>query len=100
MRFEAGRPSGLPIALFVAILFLLASLVSANPWPAPAAAPAAAAFPAPSPNPEAQTYNTYAPFSGAIYIVGAGGSQFSAALPAPCPMGGYQGCVGIGAYSW
>src|SRR3978361_2016585 len=90
----------------VAVVAFHATLVAGSPRPAPKAAPAPEAFPAPTPVAnaiaEAQTYNTYAPFSGAIYIVGAGGVALPAAVPAQCPAaaGSYQGCGNINAWNW
>lgn len=44
--------------------------------------------------------DVYAPFSGAIYIVGADGVQISAASPAYCPQYAALSCSGIGYPNW
>ncbi|KAF2433373.1 hypothetical protein EJ08DRAFT_694654 [Tothia fuscella] len=44
-------------------------------------------------------YNN-APFSGAVYIVGANGAQLGAASPAYCPNQAPQGCGNIGVWNW
>ncbi|KAF2403658.1 hypothetical protein EJ06DRAFT_466237, partial [Trichodelitschia bisporula] len=56
--------------------------------------------PIPAPTPQPQTYNTYAPFSGAIYIVNAAGTSWSSASPALCPANAPQGCGDIGVWNW
>jgi len=46
-----------------------------------------------------QTYNYY-PFSGAIYIVGSGGSAITQASAAQCPAEAPQSCGNINVYNW
>lgn len=79
----------------------------------PEALPAADAFPQPTAivlegrtaealaDPEAVPQSYYA-FSGAVYIVGAGGQTLplNAASPAYCPNQAPQGCGNIGVWNW
>jgi hypothetical protein len=77
------------------------------PIAVPEAVPVVHALPIPNAKgvPEAQriearqVYN-YAPFSGAIYIVGANGAQLSQASAALCPNQAPQGCGNIGVWNW
>lgn len=50
--------------------------------------------------PVATAQDVYAPFSGAIYIVGADGTQISQASPAYCPQYAALSCSGIGYANW
>lgn len=50
--------------------------------------------------PSTVAQDVYAPFSGAIYIVGADGVQITAASPAYCPQYAGLSCSGIGYASW
>lgn len=82
--------------------------------PAPEASPHATASPESAPefvqvpyvDDEAQpiedleTRQSYYAFSGAIYIVGAGGEEFTGAEPAECPAAAPQGCANINVYNW
>lgn len=103
----------LPPPLLYSLLLIpsLPIFARAEPIPIPIAlpkaAPAANALPVPTadaaPEGEAiaarQVYN-YAPFSGAIYIVGANGAQLSQASAALCPNQAPQGCGNIGVWNW
>ncbi|KAF2137665.1 uncharacterized protein K452DRAFT_291480 [Aplosporella prunicola CBS 121167] len=44
--------------------------------------------------------NIYAPFSGAIYIIGADGYQITGASPAVCPNYASESCNSIGYWNW
>ncbi|KAK8195510.1 hypothetical protein IWZ00DRAFT_221555 [Phyllosticta capitalensis] len=80
----------------------------AVPEAAPVAAPEAKADPEAEADPEADPQsatvnnngNTYAPFSGAIYIVGDGGTQITSASQAQCPANAGQSCSTIGYPNW
>lgn len=85
----------------------------ADPLPLPEALPAPDAYPQPTgialevrtaeafANPEAEAVpQNYYAFSGAVYIVGAGGQTLNAASPAYCPNQAPQGCGNIGVYNW
>lgn len=50
--------------------------------------------------PRAAAQDIYAPFSGAIYIVGADGVQITQASPAYCPQYAALSCSGIGYPNW
>ncbi|KAK7546321.1 hypothetical protein IWX49DRAFT_114649 [Phyllosticta citricarpa] len=72
----------------------------ARPEPEPEAKPEAKAEPEAEADPQGATVNnngnTYAPFSGAIYIVGDGGTQITSASQAQCPADAGQSCGSIG----
>ncbi|RDI81220.1 hypothetical protein Vi05172_g8833 [Venturia inaequalis] len=87
----------------------------ADPLPFPEALPVADAYPQPTAiaheieeraaeafaHPEAEAVpQSYYAFSGAVYIVGAGGTTLNAASPAYCPNQAPQGCGNIGVYNW
>jgi len=69
-----------------------------DPEPAVVARAADEASPNEHLNPR-QTYNYY-PFSGAIYIVGSGGSTITSASAAQCPAEAPQSCGNINVYNW
>ncbi|KAK7533744.1 uncharacterized protein J3D65DRAFT_631188 [Phyllosticta citribraziliensis] len=72
----------------------------AAPAPVPEAKAEAGAEADPEADPQSATVNnngnTYAPFSGAIYIVGDGGTQITSASQAQCPANAGQSCSSIG----
>jgi hypothetical protein len=49
---------------------------------------------------ELEGRQSYYAFSGAIYIIGAGGVEFTAAQPAQCPAEAPQSCANINVYNW
>ena len=81
------------ILLLDLLLRQLPAHVAGNPQPN------ALALAQPVAEAEAQSY-TYAPFSGAIYVVGGNGVQFSSASPAQCPANAPQGCGNINVWNW
>jgi hypothetical protein len=109
------------LLLHMALLIVfLQGIAVAGPTVLPEAAPALEASPHPTASPESapefgqapyvddeaqliedlETRQSYYAFSGAIYIVGAGGEQFTAAEPAECPAAAPQGCANINVYNW
>jgi len=70
-----------------------------RPDPIPVADPLAQPLAVPEAAPQQQVY---APFSGAIYIVGAdgSGSGFGPASPAQCPANAQQSCGNINVWNW
>jgi hypothetical protein len=86
-----------------ALVSLLLIKTNASPNARPAAYPRPIPLPKPTAvsNPDPQTINIYGPFSGAIYIVPASGSQaYSPASPAQCPNYAPEGCGNINQYNW
>jgi hypothetical protein len=49
---------------------------------------------------ELEVRQSYYAFSGAVYIVGSGGEEFTAAEPAQCPAEVPQACANINVYNW
>jgi hypothetical protein len=118
------RPNQLPLHLITIIpsllpsLFIFTNFACADPVPIaiPEAAPVANALPIPIAKPEPfpgalaeaepdalgtrQILYNNAPFSGAIYIVGANGAQLTPASAAWCPNYAPQGCGNIGVWNW
>jgi len=116
------RPSKLPLQQLVpsllSSLLFFSSFATADPIAVAVAnaAPVANAFPLAKAEPVAvavavavaeprakavrQVVYNNAPFSGAIYIVGANGAQLSSASAALCPNQAPQGCGNIGVWNW
>lgn len=110
----------LRIAIFSLIFVFFQGTAVAGPVALPEAAPAPEASPEPTASPEAApkfvqvlqvgdeelsieelgVRQSYYAFSGAIYIVGPGGVEFTAAEPAECPAEAPQGCSNINVYNW
>jgi hypothetical protein len=110
----------LHIALSSLIFVCFQRIVVAAPAALPEAVPALVPSPQPTASPkgapklvqvphvrdgvlsieELEARQSYYAFSGAIYIVGADGVEFTAAEPVQCPSEAPQGCTDINVYDW
>jgi len=111
----------LHIFLFLLISALFQGIAVAAPAALPEAAPTQEVSPEPTASPEAapkfeqvlhvddearlsieelEARQSYYAFSGAVYIIGAGGEEFTAAQPAQCPAEASQNCGNINVYNW